>query len=461
MTSNPAVLVQEEILSKYLDRTKVSKKYHDEAKKFLPGGVTRNLAFNYPYPVFMEKGAGCFLYDYDGNEYLDFVNTYTALIHGHADPDIIKAVSAQLHKGTSLSAPSPLATKLANILCDRIPALEMIRFTNSGTEATLFAIRAARAYTRRDMFIKIDGGYHGSHDFVEVNVTPDVDAELIPSPHLQERGIPSSILDYVLVAPFNNLELMESLLNQFRGKIAAILVEPLLGTSGVIPPKDGYLKGLRELANKYDVLLVFDEIVTFRLSRGGLQEFYDVEPDLTTIGKCIGGGFPIGAFGGKKEVMAQFDPTQTGYVGHSGTFSGNNITMAAGIAAVEKYGSELIEKINKLGDKLRNGLNERFKKTGIRGQVIGHGSILQIHWGEGEIVTAKDAGLIYSAAKKLPALFHLEMMNRGIYVAPRGYLNVSTPMREEEIDKTIEQSEAALKTLRPYVNEIWPNSKVQ
>jgi glutamate-1-semialdehyde 2,1-aminomutase len=335
--------------------------------------------------------------------------------------------------------------------------MDMLRFTNSGTEATLYAIRAAKAFTKRDMFIKIDGGYHGTHDAVEVSIYPRLETVGLPSPQLEERGISASVLDDVAVAPFNDLEAMETLLQRFEGKIAGIITEPVLVFGGSVPPKEGYLQGLRELADKYEVLLIFDEIVTFRFSRGGSQELWSVDPDITALGKAIGGGFPIGAFGGKKEIMTQFDPTGPDPMMHSGTFSGNHITMAAGIAALEKYDDVLIDRTNKLGDKLRDGFNQGFRKAKIKGQATGFGSVLQVHYGDKEISTAKDVKTILKSAKKLPQLFHLEMLNRGINPLYRDIFCTSTPMTDKEIDRTLREFEETLEVLKPYVTEETPH----
>ncbi len=233
-------------------------------------------------------------------------------------------------------------------------------------------------------------------------------------------------------------------------------MEPMLGSLGMVVPKTNYLKGMRELANKYNAILIFDEVMTFRLSVGGLQSLYRVEPDLTCLAKIIGGGFPVGAFGGKKEIMEMFDATRSDAMGQSGTFNGNNITMAAGVAALEKYDQQAVDKINKLGDRLRDGFKQSFIKVGIKGQVTGLGSLAQVHWIDGEIVTAKDSMLGRISAVEVMKLSHCEMMNRGIFSAPRGMFAISTPMTEKEIDKTIKEFEKTLKMLKPYIAEVMP-----
>ncbi len=448
--------VAQEIIERYRQRTQKSKAEDDQARKYLPGGDTRTSTYYLPYPAYLENGKGCHLFDYDGNQYLDFLNNYTSLIHGHAHPDLVESARLQLEKGTVLGSPSVTQYKHAEILCRRIPSMDRVRYCNSGTEATLFAIRAARAFTQKDIIIKMDGGYNGSHDCVEVNVRPDLEATGFPRAHLEGKGVPVSVLNDVRVATFNDLESVETLLQRHREKIAAIILEPMLGAAGMVPPRPNYLKGMRDLADQYQVLLIFDEVMTFRLSLGGLQVPAGVKPDLTSLAKIIGGGFPVGAFGGRKEVMERFDPAHSETLMHSGTFNGNNITMAAGLAALQKYDQVAIDRVNKLGDRLREGFNQGFKESGIKGQATGIGSLIQVHWKEGEIRTAKDSAKGRGAAGELINLFHLEMLNRGIFFAPRGLFCISTPMKEEEVDKAIKEFKSTLNVLKPYIAEVLP-----
>jgi glutamate-1-semialdehyde 2,1-aminomutase len=448
--------VRRHIMERYFRRTKESKAYDSRAKKYLPGGETRTATYYFPYPAYMERGEGCYLFDGDGNEYVDFLNNFTSLIHGHAHPAIIEAAQNQLAKGTVLGSPSSIQTAHAELLCSRIPSLEKVRYCNSGTEATLFAMRAARAFTQKDVIIKMDGGYHGSHDAVEVNVIPDSKAEGLPEAHLEVAGVPSRILNDIRVAPFNDLESMEILLKKFGDKTAGIILEPMLGSLGMVPPGTDYLQGLRWLADKYGVLLIFDEVITFRLGTGGFQSLEDVKPDLTALGKIIGGGFPVGAFGGRSEIMERFDPAHSETMVHSGTFNGNNITMAAGIAALNRYDRDTIDRINKLGERLREGFADVFKRAGIKAQMTGWGSLGQVHWQEEPIVTAKDSYTGRMAAGELPQLFHLEMMNRGIFSASRGMYALSTPMTENEIEKAVTECEATVDVLKPYIAEVLP-----
>lgn len=260
-----------------------------------------------------------------------------------------------------------------------------------------------------------------------------------------------------MVSRFNDLEATEAILKAHHQEIAAIILEPMPGAGGLTPPQPGYLQGIRALADRYNVLLIFDEVITFRLSLGGLQRIAEVEPDLTALGKIIGGGFPVGAFGGKREIMAQFDPAHPKTISHSGTFNGHNVVMAAGSATLQHLPQTAIDQINGLGDRLREGFNRAFQEAGIKGQATGLGSLVQVHWREGQILSPADTLLGLKDAAQLPQLLHLEMMNRGIYSASRGMFITSTAMTGKEIDQAIAAFSSALNTLKPYIVETTPH----
>jgi len=445
------------IQKRYEARTERSRQADRRAKNFLPGGDTRSSSYYLPYPVYMKEGRGCRLYDHDGNQYLDFFNNASSLIHGHCHPSIVSAARKQLQKGTVLGSPDALTIEHAALLCDRVPSVESVRYCNSGTEATLFAIRAARAFTDRDVIIKMDGGYHGTHDFVEVSISSGPEAGSGPRGHLDSAGVPAVVLDYTWVVPFNDTETLRAMLQKDGTKVAAVIMEPLPGRSGYLPPEPGYLKGVRRLTEQHGVLLIFDEVQTFRLSMGGFQALAGVKPDLTALGKLIGGGFPVGAFGGRKDIMAQFDPADPGGLRQAGTFNANPMTMAAGLAALNSYDAAEVARVNELGDRLRRGFGSILASSGIQGQATGFGSLAAIQWRGGEIRTARDAAIGASAAGELPKLFHLEMMNRGVFAASGGKFCCSTPMIDHEIDLTTEAFEATLHVLNPYVTERLPH----
>ncbi|MBK8057495.1 MAG: aminotransferase class III-fold pyridoxal phosphate-dependent enzyme [Gemmatimonadetes bacterium] len=329
-------------------------------------GDTRTGTFFLPYPTFMSSGAGTRMWDVDGNAYVDPLGNCTSVLHGHAHPHITAAIGAQAAKGTAFPFPGEPALRLAEEIRARVPSLERLRFCNSGTEAVIGAIRAARAFTGRSKILKMEGGYHGSADVAQVSVTPGVDAPHYPEGHAQGPGVPDGVVGDVLVAPYNDLETSQRLVRAHAHELAAVIVEPHLTAAGVIPAEREFLAGLRAVTEACGVVLIFDEIITLRLTRGGAQAMYGVTPDLTTVAKIIGGGLPVGAFGGRAEVMATFDPRSRGTVGHSGTFNGNAVTMAAGVAALELLTDEALQHINTLGGRLREGCSARLTPPGWR-----------------------------------------------------------------------------------------------
>ncbi len=417
----------------YIRRTPKNKKIHSIAKKYLPGGDTRSIAYFHPYPIFMARGKGCYIYDADGNSYIDFLNNYTSLIHGHAHPKIIEAVKSQLTKGWACPAGLEGQHELAEIMCERFPSLDKVRFCNSGTEATMFAMRAAMAYTGREKILKMEGGYHGTCPSFEVSVHPDLEKAGPPDRPVsvpETLGIQTNAVKDTLVTPFNNKEVTEKIVRENKDSLAAIIVEPIMGVAGAIPPKDGYLEFLREITHKYNILLIFDEVQAARLSKGGGQEFFGVTPDLSAFGKIVGGGFPVGAFGGPDEIMELFSPEREGFIPHSGTFNGNAITMVAGIAAMKLLTQAAIDKINSLGTQLKNKIEKIFEEERIIGQVTGAGSLYNVHFTSEEVVDYRSAETSDKEARKY---LHISLLNKGIFIAPRGFFNLSTPLTKKEI----------------------------
>jgi glutamate-1-semialdehyde 2,1-aminomutase len=415
----------------------------------LPGGDTRTVTYFSPYPLFMERGNGSRLTDVDGNHYIDFVNNYTALVHGHVHPKINEVVCRQLAKGTVYATPLEIQTQLAQVLCVRIPSLEQIRFCNSGTEATMLAIRAARAYTGRNKVMKMEGGYHGSHDVAEISVAPPIEnAGPADAPYSLpgSPGIFQGIIDDIVVAPFNNVQATSRIIDCHRHDLAAVIVEPVIGSAGIIPADVEFLRFLRQATQSSGALLIFDEVVSFRLAYGGAQEIYGVKPDLTTLGKIIGGGFPVGAFGGRADIMAQFDPRH-GKLHHSGTFNGNAITMAAGLASLDMLTREEISRINQLGERLRAEMRQASSSAGIATQVTGMGSLVAVHFTDSEVHDYRSARM----NKGVLSAMHLSLLNQGIFAAPRGDFYISTPMSEHEIDGAVQAFRALLDQMRSIV----------
>jgi glutamate-1-semialdehyde 2,1-aminomutase len=435
--------IPEQIIARYLARTPKSQALNERARRVMPGGDTRTGTYYAPYPAYMVKGSGATLTDLDGNQYLDLLNNFTSLVHGHAHPDLLRAAMGQLPDGTAYASPMVPQVELAELLCERVPSVEAVRFCNSGTEATMLAVRAARAYTGRSGIIKMRGGYHGSHDLAAATADPEAD-----------RGIPDGLRQNIYFATFNDLDSVEMHLREHADKIAAILVEPVPNAGGIPIPHENYLPGLRALADRYGVLLIFDEVVTLRLSEGGYQKIAGVTPDLTAMGKIIGGGFAVGAFGGRRAIMEEFNPTRKNKITHSGTFNGHSVTMAAGLASVRNLDQSAIDRINTFGQILAKGFDDAFVEAGIAGKTTSVGSLVQVHWQNGAINNMQDVARGFQDAGDLPYLLHLELMNRGVFAAARGEFNISTVLTEADVQRAITVFNEALQYLKPHVAEV-------
>lgn len=432
---------------KFFERTKKSKEKYEVDKQHMPGGVVRSVIYHYPYPITTTKGEGSLLYDIDDNVYLNFLNNYGSLIHGQAHPEIVKRVHSAIGSGSVVAASISEQTQLARILCERVPSIEMVRFSNSGTEAVMFAIRAARAYTNRSGIIKMEGGYHGLYDSVEYSSKPPMHKERsqrLKEPSPNSAGLPEGASKDIYIAPFNDLETVDNILKNNYQNIAAIIVEPVMGSGGTIPPQPGYLAGLRELADKYDVVLIFDEIVTLRLDEGGAQSLFGVTPDLTTVGKVIGGGFPVGGFGGRADIMSLFDQTRENSVSHSGTFSGNNISMAAGVATMEMLDKEQMDRLEMLSHRLEQGMQKAIDKYQVNAFPTRVGSMLTLHFTDEKPLNYE---MTQRANEDLARLVHLKLMNRGIFTAPRGAWYLATSMTDSQIEKAIEAFTHVMKNI--------------
>jgi glutamate-1-semialdehyde 2,1-aminomutase len=438
-------------LSTYLDRTKNSRKAYEKAKQYLTGGETRSVSYYPPYPLTIDHGAGCKIYDLDGNQYYDFINNYTSLIHGHANIEVTEAITKACAKGTAVPAGIEDQVKLAELLCNRIPGVDRIRFCNSGTEATLFAVRAAKAYTGKFGLLKALGGYHGTTDMMEYNVAPTFDEAnpenmCIAKPDIP--GVSTSIAQDMYIMPFNDLDAAESILQKHGTKIAAIIIEPFLGAGGLIPAAPGYLQGLRSLADRYNVLLIFDEVQSLRLSEGGAQKRYDVTPDLSAFGKIIGGGLPVGGFGGRNEVMDVYNPSNPKHLTQSGTFNGNRATMAAGYAAMKLYDQTACDRLEKLAEQLESKMEKAFHELQIDGCVTRAGSLMNYHF------TSERPYDYFTACrdkKDILKIMHLQLLKRGVFAAPRGTIALSTAMDESVISDACHAFYASLQALKPYL----------
>ena len=425
-------------LDRYLLLTPGSQSLWKAAQAYLPGGDTRSSIFWEPYPVYIERADGCHVHDVDGTDRLDFIGCMTTLVFGNAYPQVVKAVQKQAARGFTYNAPNRYQVMLAKLLCERVPSLDLIRFTNSGTEATLNAIRAARAFTGKTKIAKCEGGYHGTHDAVSVSVrtNPETAGPADrPLSVASVEGLPPEVVDQVVVVPFNETAAAQAVLEEHAGDLAAVIVEPVLGSSGMVPADPEYLEMLRDFTTRNKVVLIFDEVISFRVARGGAQELYGVIPDMTTFGKIIGGGFAVGAFGGSRELMEQFDPLKGPAVVHAGTFNGNPITMMAGGITVENLVPEVYEQLDSLTHYLKQGIRDVCAELEIPVQVTGLGSLFGIHFVDGPVRTWRDVAAGDQERKKQ---VFWGLMNEGIMFSPGLVGAVSAAMTETDIDSFVE-----------------------
>lgn len=439
----------------YADARPNSRRLHTEACKYMPGGDTRTATFFLPFPNFIKYGDGAYMYDEDGFKLLDFQNNYTSLIHGHAHPETVEAVREQIAKGSAYTAPFEKQIELSAILTQRFPSVDMIRYTNSGTEANMHALRIARAYTGKAKIIKTEGGYHGTTDVFEASVDPNIkkagtldQIKVIP----ESRGVSENALKDVLVVPFNDIERTRKMIEEHHRETACIIIEPIMGSAGQITPDLEYLKFLREITEQYHIVLIFDEVVTGRLSLGGAQKFYGVTPDLTTMGKIIGGGTPVGAFGGKQEIMQMYDPREKKMY-HSGTFNGNAVTMAAGLATMKAYNQEAVDYVNGLGTLFKEGVLKIYDKLGLNMRISGAGSIYNILFTDKEVKNYRD---VASAHEELNKVLYMSLLTKGVFDAERGMFCMSTAMTKEDIRFGLDTLETSLREMLPAIAEEAP-----
>ena len=421
-------------LERYQELTPKSRAAWEEAKEYLPGGDSRNSIFWPPYPIFVERASGAHVMDADGTDRLDFIGTMTTLILGHAPEPVTEAVRAQLELGVVYNAPNRQQVRLARLLCERIPSFDLVRFTNSGTEATLNTVRAARAFTGRNLIAKAEGGYHGSHDVVSVSVRVDpskAGERQRPDALPATEGLADGVLDSVVVIPFNETGPAREILEQHKDQLAAVIVEPMLGSVGMLPATHEFLAMLREFATENGVILIFDEVISFRIAPGGAQEYYEITPDMTSLGKIIGGGFAVGAFGGRHEIMGLYDPTSGPRVAHAGTFNANPATMLAGAVTLEQLTPEVYRRLAEVTEYLRHGLREVGRELEVPVQVTGLGSLFGIHFSDETLVGYRDIAKADSAFRH--DVF-LGLLNEGILMAPNLVGAVSTAIAEPEVD---------------------------
>ncbi len=413
-----------------------SQQLFERAKKSIPGGVNSPVrAFKSVggTPVFMERAKGAYLYDADGNTYIDFINSWGPMILGHCRDEVVEAMQEQAAKAVTFGAPTDLEIQMAELINSMAPNVDTVRLVSSGTEACMSALRVARGYTGKNKFIKFEGCYHGHADPFLVKAGSGVatfDIQTVP-------GVTRGSSKDTLIAPFNNLEATRELVEAHKEDMAAIIIEPVAGNMGCIPPRPGFLEGLRKLCDEHNIVLIFDEVMTgFRLAPGGVQERLGVDADLITYGKVIGGGMPVGAFGGKKEIMDVVSPV--GNVYQAGTLSGNPLAVTAGYTTLSllKDHPEIYQHLEKNGKLLRDGLHEVLTEKGIPHTINQLGSMISVHFGEHEVIDFKTAG-----ACDIPVFnkyFH-HMLDHGIYLPPSAFESwfMSDALSESDLDKTI------------------------
>src|SRR5437899_644656 len=382
----------------------------------MPGGNSRTTTFFDPYPFYIQRGQGAHVWDADDNDRLDFNGNYTSLILGHAPPEVVKAIQEAVAQGLSFPGPTEHEVRLARILTRRVPSVEQIRFTNSGTEGTMNAVRLARAFTGRPKVAKFEGAYHGTHDWVLVSVAPDPKAagsRKRPKPVPASSGVPPAVLKHTVVLPWNDPEACEQIIEAEAQNLAAVLVDPLLGIGGVIPPADGFLPRLRALTERHGIVLIFDEVISFRIAWGGAQE----------------------RFGGRADIMSSYDPRKgAARISHGGTFNANPATMAAGVATLNALTPEAYARLDALGERLRGGVTRLLAATRRKGQVSGVGSLFCLHW------TPEPLSDYRSSRPKdpeAPMRLFMGLLNEGILLTQRGLGACSLAMTEEDIDRFV------------------------
>ncbi len=426
-------------------RTAASEDAFSEAKQYIPGGVNspvrafKSVGLN---PLFIERGEGARVWDIDGNNYLDYIGSWGPLIVGHAHPAIVEALTHTAAHGTSFGAPTLLETEMAKLVCERMPSVDIVRMVNSGTEATMSALRLARGYTGRSKIVKFEGCYHGHADSLLIKAGSGVATLGLPD----SPGVPEQIAAHTLTLPYNDVEAVKLAFERFGEEIAGVIVEPIAGNMGVVPPLPGFLQALRSITEQYESLLIFDEVMTgFRVGLHSAQGLYDISPDLTCMGKVIGGGLPVGAYGGRREIMEQMAPS--GPVYQAGTLSGNPLAMAAGLATLQLLGQPgVYEELERKSAELEEGLRMNAKEAGIPSTINRVGSMVCPFFTEQNVInyeTAKSSDL------KLFNRYFAALLDQGVSIAPSQFegMFVSTAHSDEDIAVTVDAHRQALKQL--------------
>ena len=424
---------------------------YQRAREVLAGGSTRLTTFFAPYPVYAVSGRGSRVTDADGVERVDCLNNYMTLIHGHAHPEIVEATIEQIRRGSCFAMPTEREIELAEIIAERVDSVETVRFCNSGSEAVLLAIKAARAHTGRPMIAKCEGAYHGCYDPVEVSLSSS--PENWGDPREPARvpytvGLPAKVMEDVVVLPYNDAEASLRLIERHADRLAAIVVDPVPTRVGCVPMRREYAEMAREAATRHGIVLVFDEVASFRVRYRGAQSMVGVTPDLTTFGKIIGGGLPVGAVGGRRDVMSVFDGSKgRPRASHAGTFNANPATMAAGAASMRLLTEDSLDILNARGDRARERIDAAFEAAGVAGQATGAGSLVMIHFNRRKLVNHRDVYRDAGESRRISDL-HKALLNRGFIVGTGGLAALSTVNTDREIDDLAGAIEDSLREMR-------------
>lgn len=418
-----------------------SAELYERALKVMPGGVSRNTVLRDPHPAYASHGEGCRIVDIDGVSRLDFANNMCSLIHGHADPDIVAAVYEQLKRGSAFTMATEVEVQYAEHLCSRNPGFEKLRFVNSGTEAIMVTLKASRAFTGRAKIAKAEGAYHGGYDYAEVSQAPnpetwgDLDQpRSVPLAH----GTPQSALDDVLIIPYNDVERSVAILERNKDQLACVLLDLMPHRVGLNPASPEFVRAIREWTERNGVLLVLDEVITFRSTYGGLQAQYGITPDLTAMGKMIGGGFPIGAVAGRSDVMEVLNPRAKKVLfPHSGTFSANPITLTAGLVAMEKFDQQQVDRLNALAKRAINGITSAISEAGLEACVTGDGSMFRLHMKPTPPHNFREAYMTPEESTKIRFMLD-HLFDAGFVMINTCTATMSTPMTEADIDALVD-----------------------
>jgi len=428
-------------------QTTHSAELFERAQRVMPGGVSRNTVLRAPHPAYADYGEGCRVVDLEGVSRIDFSNNMCSLIHGHADPDTVRAVTGQLGRGSAFMMATEAEVEYAEHLCSRNPGFEKMRFVNSGTEALMVCLKTARAHTGRPMIAKIEGAYHGGYDYAEVSQAPKPESwghidrpASVPLVH----GTPQSALDHVVILPFNDTDRAIARLNEHADELACVLLDLMPHRVGLNPIEPEFARALADWTDRNNALLVLDEVITFRSEYGGLQSRYDIRADLTAMGKFIGGGFPVGALAGRAEVMDTMNPRGARYLfPHSGTFSANPISTVAGLTAMRKFDAGAIDRLNALAQRAVAGIGAAIERTGARACVTGTGSMFRVHMKPTAPRNYREAHTTPEENARLGALLD-HLFDHGCIMINTCTAALSTPMTEAEIDHLVAAMESGL-----------------